>query len=71
MYKRQGNGGLGGDQVDAAGSGTAGQPNRGGGGAPGSNGHGIIFSSSSVQSNSSGNKTLSSQNGGVTVGGVA
>ena len=66
-----GSGGLGGDQVDAAGSGTAGSPNRGGGGSPGLNGHGIIFSSSSVQSNSSGNKTLSSQNGGVTVGGVA
>ena len=66
-----GNGGAGGDQNDAAASGTAGSPNRGGGGSPGNNGHGIIFSSSSVQSNSSGDKTLSSGNGGVIVGGVS
>ena len=66
-----GDGGPGGDQVDAAASGNAGDPNRGAGGSPGSNGHGIIFSSSSVQSNSSGNKTLSSGNGGVFVGGVS
>ena len=66
-----GSGGNGGDQNDAAQSGTAGSPNRGGGGSPGSNGHGIIFSSSSVQSNSSGDKTLSSSNGGVVVGGVS
>ena len=66
-----GNGGAGGDQNDAAASGTAGSPNRGGGGSPGSNGHGIIFSSSSVQSNSSGNKTLSGSDGGVIVGGVS
>ena len=66
-----GSGGNGGDRVDAAGSGTAGSPNRGGGGSPGSNGHGIIFSSSSVQNNSSGDKTLPSSAGGVTVGGVA
>ena len=66
-----GDGGNGGDQVDAAQSGNAGDPNRGAGGSPGSNGHGIIFSSSSVQSNSSGNKTLSSGNGGVIVGGVS
>ena len=66
-----GNGGPGGDRVDAAGSGTAGSPNRGGGGSPGSNGHGIIFSSSSVQNNSSGNKTLSGSDGGVIVGGVS
>ena len=66
-----GSGGNGGDRVDAAGSGTAGSPNRGGGGSPGSNGHGIIFSSSSVQNNSSGNKTLSGSDGGVIVGGVS
>ena len=66
-----GNGGPGGDRVDAAGSGTAGSPNRGGGGSPGSNGHGIIFSSSSVQSNSSGDKTLAGADGGVIVGGVS
>ena len=66
-----GDGGPGGDQVDAAASGNAGDPNRGAGGSPGSNGHGIIFSSSSVQSNSSGDKTLSSSNGGVIVGGVS
>ena len=66
-----GSGGNGGDQNDAEQSGTAGSPNRGGGGSPGSNGHGIIFSSSSVQSNSSGNKTLSGSDGGVIVGGVS
>ena len=66
-----GSGGNGGDRNDGAQSGTAGSPNRGGGGSPGSNGHGIIFSSSSVQSNSSGDKTLSSNNGGVIVGGVS
>ena len=80
MYKRQahgeggggaGSGGNGGDQVDAAQSGSSGSPNRGGGGSPGDNGHGIIFSSSSVQNNSSGDKTLSNADGGVTVGGVA
>ena len=65
-----GSGGNGGDRVDAAGSGTAGSPNRGGGGSPGSNGHGIIFSSSSVQNNSSGNKTLPNADGGVIVGSV-
>ena len=66
-----GNGGNGGDRNDGAQSGTAGSPNRGGGGSAGSNGHGIIFSSSSVQSNSSGNKTLSGSDGGVIVGGVS
>ena len=66
-----GSGGDGGDRVDAAQSGDAGSPNRGGGGSPGSNGHGIIFSSSSVQNNSSGNKTLSGSDGGVIVGGVS
>ena len=66
-----GSGGNGGDRNDGAQSGTAGSPNRGGGGSAGSNGHGIIFSSSSVQSNSSGNKTLSGSDGGVIVGGVS
>ena len=42
----------------------------GGGGSPGSNGHGIIFSTSSVQNNSSGNKTLPNADGGVIVGSV-
>ena len=65
-----GSGGNGGDRVDAAGSGTAGSPNRGGGGSPGSNGFGIIFGSSSIQNNSSGNKTLSGADGGVVVGGI-
>ena len=66
-----GDGGDGGDRNDSAQSGDAGSPNRGGGGSPGSNGHGIIFSSSSVQNNSSGNKTLSGSDGGVIVGGVS
>ena len=66
-----GGGGDGGDRNDSAQSGDAGSPNRGGGGSPGSNGHGIIFSSSSVQNNSSGNKTLSGSDGGVIVGGVS
>jgi len=66
-----GNGGNGGDRVDAAQSGTSGSPNRGGGGSPGSNGYGIIFSSNSVQSSSSGDKTLASADGGVIVGGVS
>ena len=66
-----GSGGNGGDRNDSAQSGDAGSPNRGGGGAPGSNGHGIIFSSNSVQSNSSGDKTLSGSDGGVIVGGVS
>ena len=65
-----GSGGNGGDRVDAAGSGTAGSPNRGGGGAAGSNGFGIIFGSSSIQNNSSGDKTLSGSDGGVVVGGI-
>ena len=66
-----GSGGNGGDRNDSAQSGGSGSPNRGGGGSPGSNGHGIIFSSSSVQNNSSGNKTLSGSDGGVIVGGVS
>ena len=37
----------------------------------GPNGHGIIFSSNSVQTNSSGDKTLSANQGGVIVGGMS
>jgi len=66
-----GSGGNGGDRNDSAQSGGSGSPNRGGGGSPGTNGHGIIFSSNSVRNNSSGDKTLSNADGGVTVGGVA
>ena len=66
-----GSGGNGGDRNDSAQSGSSGSPNRGGGGSPGTNGHGIIFSSNSVRNNSSGDKTLSNADGGVTVGGVA
>ncbi len=58
-----GDGGNGGDKNDAPGNGV-------GGGQPGSSGHGLIFSSSTVQSNSTGNKTLSSADGGVIVGSV-
>ena len=65
-----GNGGNGGDRNDGAQSGSAGNPNRGGGGAAGNNGFGIIFGSSSIQNNSSGDKTLSGSDGGVVVGGI-
>jgi len=58
-----GDGGNGGDRNDAPSNGV-------GGGQPGSSGHGLIFSSSTVQSNSTGNKTLSSADGGVIVGSV-
>ena len=65
-----GDGGNGGDIVDNPTSGSAGSPNRGAGGQGGSNGYGIIFSSSSVQSNSSGDKTIPANQGGVIVGGI-
>ena len=58
-----GDGGNGGDRNDAS---TSGSP----GGQPGTNGYGLIFSSSSVQSNSTGDKTLASADGGVQVGSV-
>lgn len=58
-----GDGGNGGDRNDAS---TSGSP----GGSPGTNGYGLIFSSSTVQSNSTGNKTLDSADGGVQVGSV-
>ena len=53
-----GDGGNGGDRNDA--SSEPGSPNRGGRGR-GNNGHGLIFSSSTVQSNSTGNKTLANR----------
>ena len=65
-----GNGGNGGDINDNPTGGSAGSPNRGGGGSAGNNGHGIIFSSNTVQSNSTGDKTIPSNEGGVIVGGV-
>ena len=65
-----GDGGNGGDRNDASTGGSAGSPNRGGGGNPGYNGYGIVFSSNSIQSNSSGDKTLASADGGVNVGNV-
>ena len=65
-----GNGGIGGDRVDAAGSGTSGSPNNGAGGDPGLNGYGLVFSSNSVQSSSTGDKTIASADGGVHVGSV-
>jgi len=65
-----GNGGNGGDINDNPTGGSAGSPNRGGGGPAGSNGYGIIFSSNSIKNNSTGDKTISSNQGGVVVGGV-
>ena len=65
-----GNGGNGGDINDNPTGGSAGSPNRGGGGTAGSNGYGIIFSSNSIKNNSTGDKTISSNQGGVVVGGV-
>ena len=58
-----GDGGNGGDKNDAPGNGV-------GGGQPGTSGYGLIFSSSTVQSNSTGDKTLASTDGGVQVGSV-
>ena len=58
-----GDGGNGGDKNDAPGNGV-------GGGQPGTSGYGLIFSSSTVQSNSTGDKTLASADGGVQVGSV-
>ena len=65
-----GNGGNGGDINDNPTGGSAGSPNVAGGGSAGSNGYGIIFGSSSIQSNSTGDKTIASNQGGVVVGGV-
>tara|TARA_B100000575_G_C23127558_1_gene653500 strand:+ start:1047 stop:2213 length:1167 start_codon:yes stop_codon:yes gene_type:complete len=65
-----GNGGNGGDINDNPTGGSAGSPNVAGGGSAGNNGHGIIFSSNTVQSNSTGDKTIPSNEGGVIVGGV-
>ena len=65
-----GDGGNGADKNDAATSGSAGDPNAGAGGQPGYNGYGIVFSSTTVQTNSTGNKTVGADNGGVQVGTV-
>ena len=56
-----GDGGPGGDRNDAA---------AGGNGQPGTNGYGLIFSSNSIQSSSTGDKTVASADGGVHVGSV-
>ena len=67
-----GAGGNGADQVDTAatqgGQGSGGGPgydSSSAGSAGGGNGFGIIFSSSTIQTNSTGNKTVSAANGGV------
>ena len=65
-----GNGGIGGDIVDNPAAGSAGSPNVARGGDPGQNGFGIVFSSTTVQNNSSGDKTIPANEGGVVVGGV-
>ena len=65
-----GSGGIGGDRIDAAASGTSGSPNNGAGGQPGLNGYGLIFSSTTIKNNSTGDKTLDSADGGVQVGSV-
>lgn len=65
-----GSGGIGGDIVDNPASGSAGSPNVARGGDPGQNGFGIVFSSTSVQNNSSGDKNIPANQGGVVVGGV-
>ena len=65
-----GSGGIGGDRIDAAASGTSGSPNNGAGGQPGLNGYGLVFSSNSIQSSSTGDKTVASADGGVHVGSV-
>ncbi len=66
-----GNGGNGGDQPAISTNGSAGNPSVGAsGGARGIRGYGIIFGSSSIQSNSTGNTTVSANQGGVVVGGI-
>jgi len=65
-----GSGRRGGDQNDAAQSGTAGSPNNGSGGDAGANGFGIVFSSNSVESNCTGSKNTAAAYGGDTVGSV-
>ena len=56
-----GDGGPGGDRNDAA---------AGGNGQPGTNGYGLIFSSNSIQSSCTGDKTVANADGGVEVGSV-
>ena len=65
-----GSGRRGGDQNDAAQSGTAGSPNNGSGGDAGANGFGIVFSSTSVENNCTGSKNTAAAYGGDTVGSV-
>lgn len=65
-----GSGRRGGDQNDAAQSGTAGDPNNGAGGDAGANGFGIVFSSTSVENNTTGSKNTAAAYGGDTVGSV-
>lgn len=66
-----GNGGNGGDQPAISTNGTAGSPSvNASGGARGIRGYGIIFGSNSIQSNSTGDKTVSANQGGVVVGGI-
>ncbi len=74
---KSGGGGNGADQNDT--SATKGQngvrqgkgTSKKNGADGGPNGHGIIFSSNSVQTNSSGDKTLPANQGGVIVGGMS
>ena len=69
-----GNGGIGGDIVDPAAAGTAGSGSRmsgsSGAGPAGPRGYGIIYGSAGVQNASSGNTTVSANEGGVIVGGI-
>ena len=72
---KAGDGGNGGDINDAATNGTDGVrqgkgTSAGAGGLAGPNGFGIIFSSNTVQTNSTGDKTIPADEGGVVVGGV-
>ena len=72
---KAGDGGNGGDINDAATNGSNGVnqgkgTSAGAGGLAGPKGYGIIFSSNSVQSNSTGDKTIPANQGGVVVGGV-
>ncbi len=65
-----GDGGNGGDINDNPTNGSAGSPNRGAGGQGGVKGYGIIFGSTSIQNNSTGDKTIPANQGGTIVGGI-
>jgi len=67
---KAGNGGNGGDINDNPTNGTKGNPNRGAGGQGGVKGYGIIFGSTSIQNNSTGDKTIPANQGGAIVGGI-